>query len=91
MRKWVNEGIAMASGAVIAALLLEAAHVPDALSGAIIWIIVAAAFAAVVDNALNGPMRLARALVEESVKLDARIERLEWEAETIKNLVDNHY
>jgi hypothetical protein len=87
--KTFNEVLAMLSGAMIAALLLEAAHVSDGLSGGIVWIIVAAGFAAVVDNALNGPIRLAQVLGEESVKLDARVERLERSIDEIKDLLDN--
>jgi hypothetical protein len=89
--KWINDGIAMLTGAMVAALLVEAAHVPNGLNGlggVIDWTIVAAGFAAIVDNALNGPARLALAIGEALTGLESKIEHLERSIEEMTEVLE---
>ncbi|MGA2412265.1 MAG: hypothetical protein ABSG46_18015 [Candidatus Binataceae bacterium] len=93
MMKWINDGVALLTGAMIGALLMEAAHVREDVGGAIVWIIVAAGFYAIVDGALNGPLRFALALNEISTRLESRIKGLESTVEKMsrrleKNVLD---
>lgn len=91
MNKWINIGFAMLFGAMVAALLAEAAHIPTGLSGIFVWIIVAAGCAEIVDAALNGPARIALALEELSSGFESRVRTLESAIEKMTRLLEKHH
>jgi hypothetical protein len=83
--KGINEGIATLTSAMIAVGLMTLAHIPDTVGATVLGILLWIGFAVMIEQVLNGSLRLAQALDEI---VATRVEKLERSIEEMSQRLE---